>query len=117
MKLKVKGNKKNLFKELVEESIERTKLSGLRKNLIRQSNQLIEDTLKEKYTLDKDELLKLSLPSFLKNTKQKELKDIMLISLYLVQMKKFLKLFGDDLTIVKDNGFYDQLKKIAATII
>ena len=117
MKLKVKGNKKNLFKELVEESIERTKLSGLRKNLIRQSNQLIEDTLKEKYTLDKDELLKLSLPSFLKNTKQKELKDIMLISLYLVQMKKFLKLFGDDLTIVKDNGFYDQLKKIAGTII
>ena len=117
MKLKIKGTKKNLFKELLEESIERSKISGLRKNLIRQSNQLIEDTLKGIYTLDKDELLKLSLPSFLKSTKQKEIKDIMLISLYLVQMKKFLKLFGDDLTIVKDNGFYDQLKKIAGTII
>ena len=118
MKLKEKGQKKNLFKELVEESIERkSKISGLRKNLIRQSNQLIEETLKGQYSLDKDELLKLSLPSFLKPTKQKEIKDIMLISLYLVQMKKFLKLFGDDLTIIKDNGFYDQLKKIAGTII
>ena len=118
MKLKVKKSTNNLFKELVEESIERkSKLSGLRKNLIRQSNQLIEDTLKGKFSLDKDELLKLSLPSFLKTTKQKEIKDIMLISLYLVQMKKFLKLFGDDLTIIKDNEFYDQLKKIAGTII
>ena len=118
MKLKVKKSTNNIFKELVEESIERkSKLSGLRKNLIRQSNQLIEDTLKGKFSLDKDELLKLSLPSFLKSTKQKEIKDIMLISLYLVQMKKFLKLFGDDLTIIKDNEFYDQLKKIAQTII
>ena len=73
MKLKEKGQKKNLFKELVEESIERkSKISGLRKNLIRQSNQLIEETLKGQYSLDKDELLKLSLPSFLKPTKQKD---------------------------------------------
>ena len=59
------------------------------KNLLRQSNQLIENILQGKNSLDKDELLKLSLPSFLKTTKQKELKDIMLISLYLVQMKHF----------------------------
>ena len=118
MNLKVKDSKKNLFKELVEQTFERnSKMSGLRKNLIRQSNQLIEDSLKEKYTLDKEELLKLSLPSFLKTSKQKELKDKILISLYLVQMKKFMKLFGDDLTTIKDNGFYDQLKKIAGTII
>ena len=71
MKLKIKDSKKNFFKELVEESLERKKVNGLRKNLIRKSNQLIEDTLKEKYTLDKEELLKLSLPSFLKSSKQK----------------------------------------------
>jgi len=118
MKIKLQGQKKNLFKELVEESLERkTKISGLRKNLIRQSNQLIDDALKGKYTLDKDELLKLSLPSFLKSSKQKDIKDIILISLYLVQMKKFMKLFGDDLKITKDNGFYEQLKKIESTII
>ena len=117
MKLKIKDSKKNFFKELVEESLERKKVNGLRKNLIRKSNQLIEDTLKEKYSLDKEELLKLSLPSFLKSSKQKEIKDIVLISLYLVQMKKFMKLFGDDVTTNKDNGFFEQLKKIATTII
>ena len=119
MKLKFSSSKKNnFFKELVEESIERkTKIIGLRKNLIRQSNQLIEDTINEKHTLDKEELLKLSLPSFIKSSNQKEIKDIILISLYLVQMKKFMKLFGDDLTTIKDNGFFEQLKKIAANII
>ena len=119
MKLKFSSSKKNnFFKELVEESIERkTKIIGLRKNLIRQSNQLIEDTINEKHTLDKEELLKLSLPSFIKSSNQKEIKDIILISLYLVQMKKFMKLFGDDVATIKDSGFYEQLKKIAATII
>ena len=118
MKIKLLGQKKNIFKELVEESLERkTKICGLRKNLIRQSNQLIEDSLKDKYSIDKDELLQLSLPSFLKTSKQKDIKDIILISLYLVQMKKFMKLFGDDLTNIKDNGFYEQLKKISNTII
>ena len=118
MKIKLLGKKKNIFRELVEESLERkTKISGLRKNLIRQSNQLIEDSLKEKNTLDKDELLQLSLPSFLKTSKQKDIKDLILISLYLAQMKKFMKLFGDDLKVTKDNGFYEQLKRISSTII
>ena len=117
MKLKAKGTKKNLFKELLAESLERSKINGLRKNLIQQSNQNIEDSLKEKFSFDKEELLKLSLPSFLKTTKQKDIKDIMLISLYLVQMKKFMKLFGDDLSTTKDNIFYEQLKRIAGTII
>ncbi len=118
MKLKINSTKKiNLFKEL-EESLERnSKIRGLRKNLLLQSNQLIEDSLKGKFTIDKDELFKLSLPSFFKSSKEKEIKDIILISLYLVQMKKFMKLFGDNTLTIKDSGFYDQLKKIASTII
>ena len=119
MKSKViSQKKKNLFKELLEESVERnSKIRGLRKNLIRQSNQLIEDSLKGKFTIDKDELLKLSLPSFLKSSKEKEIKDIILISLYLVQMKQFLKIFGDDILTIKDNDFNEQLKKIASKIL
>ena len=113
------NSKKNLlFKQLVEESFQRKiKIIGLKKNLIRQSNQIIEDALKGTKTLDKEDLLKLSLPSFIKPQKEKDIKDIILISLYLVQMKKFMKLFGEDLTIIKDNGFYEQLKKIAEKII
>ena len=94
-----------------------SKISFLQKNLIRQSKQLIEDSLKEKYTLDKEELLKISLPSFLKPSKKKEIKDIILITLYLVQMKNFIKLFGDNLSTGKDSIFYEQLKRIAETII
>ena len=112
------GKNKNLFQDLVEESIERkSKMTTLRKNLVRQSQQLIDDTLKNKATLDKDELFKLSLPSFLKNIKQKDIKDITLISLYLVQMKKFMKLFGEDFTSVKDTFYFEQLKRISSTII
>ena len=112
------GKNKNLYQDLVEESIERkSKMTTLRKNLVRQSQQLIDDTLKNKATLDKDELFKLSLPSFLKNIKQKDIKDITLISLYLVQMKKFMKLFGEDFTSVKDTFYFEQLKRISSTII
>ena len=112
------GKNKNLYQDLVEESIERkSKMTTLRKNLVRQSQQLIDDTLKNKATLDKDGLFKLSLPSFLKNIKQKDIKDITLISLYLVQMKKFMKLFGEDFTSVKDTFYFEQLKRISSTII
>ena len=112
------GKNKNLYQDLVQESIERkSKMTTLRKNLVRQSQQLIDDTLKNKATLDKDELFKLSLPSFLKNIKQKDIKDITLISLYLVQMKKFMKLFGEDFTSVKDTFYFEQLKRISSTII
>ena len=112
------GKNKNLYQDLVQESIERkSKMTTLRKNLVRQSQQLIDDTLKNKATLDKDGLFKLSLPSFLKNIKQKDIKDITLISLYLVQMKKFMKLFGEDFTSVKDTFYFEQLKRISSTII
>lgn len=119
MKSNFSSSKKNLlFKQLLEESFQRKiKIIGLKKNLIRQSNQIIEDALKGTKTLDKDDLLKLSLPSFIKPQKEKDIKDIILISLYLVQMKKFMKLFGEDLTVIKDNEFYEQLKKIAEKII
>ena len=112
------GKNKNLFKDLVEESVERkSKMTSIIKNLVRQSQQLIDDSLKNKTTLDKDELFKLSLPSFLKNIKQKDIKDITIISLYLVQMKKFMKLFGEDFTSVKDTFYFEQLKRISSTII
>ena len=119
MNSKFSNSKKNIsFKQLVEESFERKiKIIGLKKSLIRQSNQIIEDALKGIKTLDKEDLLKLSLPSFTKPQEEKDIKDIILISLYLAQMKKFMKLFGDDLTIIKDNGFYEQLKKIAEKLI
>jgi len=119
MKSRDLSSKKNLlFKQLVEESFQRKiKIISLKKNLISQSNQIIEDALKGKKTLDKEDLLKLSLPSFIKPQKEKDIKDIILISLYLVQMKKFMKLFGDDLANIKDSGFYEQLKKIAEKII
>ena len=112
------GINQNLCQDLVQESIERkSKMTTLRKNLVRQSQQLIDDTLKNKASLDKDELFKLSLPSFLKNIKQKDIKDITIISLYLVQMKKFMKLFGEDFTSVKDTFYFEQLKRISSTII
>ena len=100
-----------------ESGSNKSKFTMIRKNLILQSRQLIDDSLKNKSSLDKDELLKQCLPSFLKTTKQKDVKDIALISLYLVQMKKFMKLFGEDFTSVKDIGYFEQLKKIASTII
>ena len=114
----VKGQGKSKFfskdinKELTEQ---KAKYTGLRKNFIIQSQQLIDDTLKGIATLDKEELFKVCLPSFLK--KQKEEKDIALISLYLVQMKKFMKLFGDNFTSIKNIDSYEQLKKISNTII
>ena len=116
----LKGQTKNKYssKELSDEMSERkTKLTSFRKNLIRHSQQLIDDTLNNKANLDKEELFKVSLPSFLKTTKQKDNKDIAIISLYLVQMKKFIKLFGEDFTSNKDTFYLDQLKRISSTIM
>ena len=113
-----KTKNKNFFQELVQESIERKyKLTTLRKSLLRQSQQLIDDTLKNKITLDKEELFKASLPSFLKAIKQRDIRDVIIISLYLVQMKKFMRLFGEDFTSVQDVFYYEQLKRISSTII
>ena len=118
MLLRGKGKIKNLFQELVIESIEqKSKYSSIRKNLIKQSQQLIDDSLKDRVKLDTVELFKISLPSFLKSAKQRDIRDISLISLYLVQMKKFMKIFGDNFTSIKDTGYFDQLKKISSTII
>ena len=116
----LKGQTKNKYssKELSDEMSERkTKLTSFRKNLIRHSQQLIDDTLNNKANLDKEELFKVSLPSFLKTAKQKDSKDIAIISLYLVQMKKFIKLFGEDFTSIKDTFYLDQLKRISSTIM
>ena len=97
MLLRGKGKMKNLFKELVIESVEqKSKYSNMRKNLVQQSQELIDDSLNGLVKFDTQELFKISLPSFLKSSKQKDLKDISLISLYLVQMKKFMKIFGDN---------------------
>jgi hypothetical protein len=82
-----------------------------------QSNQLIEEALNQKYSLDKEELLKMSLPSFQKTSEQKEKKDIILIALYLIQMHKFLEMFGDNVSKKKDNTFYEQIKEISRTIL
>ena len=118
MLVKGQGKSKFFFKDITEELTEqKSKYTDLRKNLIRQSQQLIEDTLKGTANLDKEELFKLCLPSFLKIQKQKDIRDISLISLYLVQMKKFMKLFGDSFSSIKDNDYYEQLKKISTTII
>ena len=118
MLLREKGKMKNLFQELVIESVEqKSKFSSIRKNLIKQSQQLIDDSLKERVKLDLVELFKISLPSFLKSSKIRDIKDISLISLYLVQMKKFMKIFGDNFTSIKDSGYFEQLKKISSTII
>ena len=118
MLLRGKGKMKNLFKELVIESVEqKSKYSNMRKNLVQQSQELIDDSLKGLVKFDTQELFKISLPSFLKSSKQKDLKDISLISLYLVQMKKFMKIFGDNFTSIKDLVCFEQLKKISSTII
>ncbi len=112
------GEKKNILKELVSEPIEsKSKYLNLKKNFIRQSEQLIDDTLKGKENIDKEKLFKISLSSFLKAAKQRDNKDIAMISLYLVQMKKFMKLFGDDFISIKDTDYYEQLKKISSTIL
>ena len=118
MLLRGKGKMKNFFKELVIESLEqKSKYSNIRQNLIKQSHQLIDETLQDQIKLDKMEIFKLSLPSFMKTVKQKDKKDILLISLYLVQMKKFMKIFGDNFTSIKDKGYFEQLKKISSSII
>ena len=118
MLLRGKGKMKNLFKELVIESVEqKSKYSNMRKNLVQQSQELIDDSLKGLVKFDTQELFKISLPSFLKSSKQKDLKDISLISLYLVQMKKFMKIFGDNFKSIKDLVCFEQLKKISSTII
>ena len=118
MLLREKGKMKNLFQELVIESVEqKSKFSSIRKNLIKQSQQLIDDSIKERVKLDLVELFKISLPSFLKSSKIRDIKDISLISLYLVQMTKFMKIFGDNFTSIKDSSYFEQLKKISSTII
>ena len=118
MLLRGKGKIKNLFQELVIESVEqKSKIYIKRKNLIKQSQQLIDDSLKDRVKLDQIELFKISLPSFLKSAKLRDKKDISLISLYLVQMKKFIKVIGDNFTSIKDSSYFDQLKKISSTII
>ena len=107
-----------LFKELfIEQSESKTKVFNLRKNLIAQSQKLIDDSLKNKIKIDKDEIFKISLPSFLKPEKNRDVKDIALISLYLSQMKKFMKLFSDDFNSVEDPFHFEQLKRISNTII
>jgi CRP-like cAMP-binding protein len=118
MLLRGKGKLKTSFKKLVIESAEqKSKFSSIRKNLIKQSQQLIDDSLKDRVKLDQMELFKISLPSFLKPVKLRDIRDISLISLYLVQMKKFMKIFGDNFTSIKDSGYFEQLKKISSTII
>ena len=107
-----------LFKELfVEPSESKTKVFNLRKNLIAQSQKLIDDSLKNKIKIDKDEIFKISLSSFLKPEKNRDVKDIALISLYLSQMKKFMKLFSDDFNSVEDPFHFEQLKRISNTIM
>ena len=107
-----------LFKELfVEPSESKTKVFNLRKNLIAQSQKLIDDSLKNKIKIDKDEIFKISLPSFLKPEKNRDVKDIALISLYLSLMKKFMKLFSDDFNSVEDPFHFEQLKRISNTIM
>ena len=107
-----------LFKQLIAEPNERkSKMLNLKKNLILQSQKIIDDTLKNKIKFDRDEIFKISLPSFLKPEKYRDIKDITLISLYLVQMKKFMKLFSDDFNSVEDPFHYEQLKRISNTII
>ena len=108
----------DILNEIIEETNDqKSKNTGMRKSLIQKSEQLIDDILKDNKTLDKEQLFKLSLPSFKKKINQKEMRDITLISLYLIQMKKFMKLFGDDFTTNKDINYQEQLKKISSTII
>ena len=107
-----------LFKELfVEPSESKTKVFNLRKNLIAQSQKLIDDSLKNKIKIDKDEIFKISLSSFLKPEKNRDVKDIALISLYLSQMKKFMKLFSDNFNSVEDPFHFEHLKRISNTIM
>ena len=107
----------SLNEKSLKDSKGKSKHTNLTKNIIRKSLKFIDDTLKNKTKFDKEELFKICLPSFLKNAKQRNTKDTTLISLYLGQMEKFMKIFGDDLTSKKIIDYHEQLKKISSTIM
>ena len=108
-----------LIQQYIEEASERkVKQSKIRQNILNHFPEMREDIIKKRSILSNDTLFSISLPSFIKQPKEKTINDILIISLYLITMKKFLKLFDEDeTTIMKNDKLNERFKIIILNLI
>ena len=97
------------------------KLNQIKSNLISQFNRTKPDKFyNENNNVDGETLLTICMPSFIKNVENRDRNDQILISIFLYQIKKFIKLFKDNMMNINeklDIKFFDSLRFISSNIM
>ena len=97
------------------------KLNQIKSNLISQFNRTKPDKFyNENNNIDGETLLTICMPSFIKNVENRDRNDQILISIFLYQIKKFIKLFKDNMMNINeklDIKFFDSLRFISSNIM
>ena len=92
------------------------KMIQIKNNLIKEFNQNqldISYNQRDNNNIDEETLFSICLPSFIKNIDERDKNDQILISIFLFQMKNFIKLFKDNMVNISEKldviKFYDTL--------
>lgn len=100
------------------------KMIQIRNNLIKEFNQNqfdISYNERDNSNIDNETLFSICLPSFIKNVDERDKNDQILITIFLFQIKNFIKLFKDNMVNVNEKldvkKFYDSLKYISSNIM
>lgn len=98
------------------------KLNQIKNNLIYQYNKNKVDRFfsQNNNNIDTETLFTISLPSFIKSVEERDKNDIILISILLYQIKKFINLFKDNMMNINeklDIKFFDSLRYISSNIM
>ena len=99
------------------------RLNQIKMNLINQFNENGPEKFFDQNmysNVDKDTLFLFCLPSFMKNIEERDKDDLILISIFLYQQKRFINLFKNnmmDLNEKLDTKFYDSLTYISSNIM
>ena len=100
------------------------KMIQIRNNLIKEFNQNkfdISYNERDNNNIDNETLFSICLPSFIKNVDERDKNDQILISIFLFQIKNFIKLFKDNMVNSNEKldviKFYDSLKYISSNIM
>lgn len=100
------------------------KMIQMRNNLIKEFNQNKYDisfSERDNNNIDNETLFSICLPSFIKNVDVRDKNDIILISIFLFQIKNFIKLYKDNMVTSNEKldviKFYDSLKYISSNIM
>jgi len=100
------------------------KMIQIKNNLIKEFNQNqfdISYNQRDNNNIDEETLFSICLPSFIKNIDERDKNDQILISIFLFQMKNFIKLFKDNMVNISEKldviKFYDSLKYISSNIM